>query len=629
MIPERLRTMYERMDTLSRQPWSSYDVPGRWVGGSPAESVRFASAPAYFKHQLERLATLCTAHPGIRPAQEHVVAYSCLVRHVTAWNHGEATSADGWRCEGTIAKLIALLPYLVNLGVGTVALLPIMDRGVLGKKGTHGSPYAVRHPMRLDPTLAEPALGLGVDAEFRTFVDTCHALGIRVLVEVVLRTASIDSDLVAHHPEWFYWVDEDAIATLPRGLEAPVFSADAIATAKHAVERGVYVNLPEPEESYKALFQPPPKSVQRDDQGWLGIGVDRRHRRIPGAFADWPPDDPQPAWSDVTYYRLHDHPRYRYVAYNTIRMFERELDSPEYRQPVLWNVIAQVIPHFVRMYGIDGAMIDMGHALPPDLRRRVISEARHAKSDIILWEENFALEAASARAGYDAVLGYLPFDAVDFVRLASFVHRLAEGDRPVPFLATAESHNTPRSSMERGPAFARAVWAILRLLPGGRPFVLSGVELGEVIPMNTGLGFGAGEQERWTPDDLPLFSHVPLPWLATDGWDATAATVNASIRSTLAGAHLTDHDELIPIVADMCLGYIRKAGELRVGFLVLMSWSHEATTHEVDLPSAVALVAPHDDLVVRRRTLQWKAKPYAFVITTVAFTTASPTKALE
>lgn len=627
MIPERLRTMYERLDALSRQPWSSYDVPGRWVGGLPQETVRFASAPAYFKHQLERLATLCTAHPGLRPVPEHAVAYSCLVRHVTAWNHGETSAVDGWRNEGTMTKLIALLPYLVNLGVGTLALLPIMDRGVLGKKGTHGSPYAVRHPMRLDPTLAEPALGLGVDAEFRTLVDTCHALGIRVLVEVVLRTASIDSDLVAHHPEWFYWVDEAAVASLPRGLEAPAFSPDAILAAKKAVERGVLVNLPEPEESYKALFQPPPKSVQRDDEGWLGIGVDGRRRRIPGAFADWPPNDPQPAWSDVTYYRLHDHPGYRYVAYNTIRMFERELDSPEYRQPVLWNVIAQVIPHFVRLYGIDGAMIDMGHALPPDLRRRVIAEARHAKSDVLLWEENFALDAASSRAGYDAVLGYLPFDAMEKDLLASFVNRLACRDRPVPFLATAESHNTPRSAMERGPAFARAVWSMVRLLPAGRPFMLSGVELGEVTPMNTGLGFQPSEQAQWTPERLPLFSHIPLPWQSTDGWDSDAAWLNATIRSTLAGAHLTDNDELSLIEGESYLGYVRRAGELRMGFLVLMSWRDQACAHEVSLPETVAIVAPHEDVTVSGRSLVWNAGAYGFLVTTVAFTSALPKKA--
>ena len=59
-----------------------------------------------------------------------------------------------------------------------------------------------------------------------------------------------------------------------------------------------------------------------DDGRWVGVLDDGTRVRIPGAFADWPPDDNQPPWTDVTYLRMYDHPDFNYMAYNTIRMYD-------------------------------------------------------------------------------------------------------------------------------------------------------------------------------------------------------------------------------------------------------------------------------------------------------------------
>jgi hypothetical protein len=363
----------------------------------------------------------------------------------------------------------------------------------------------------LDPALAEPALDMRVEDQARFFIELCHLLGMKVVLESVLRTVSIDSDLVGQHPEWFYWVDNDAADRLG-GFRAPTYTSTDIATATAMVESGDLRGLPVPREEYQALFDHMPMRVERDEMGWKGIGPRGKVLRVPGAFADWPPDDPQPAWTDVTYYKLHDHPMFRYMAYNTVRMFERDLDQASYRQTSLWNMISGIIPHYIRMFDIDGAMIDMGHALPPDLRRMIIEQCRRLKGDFLVLEENFALTAASRSAGYDAVMGYLPFDATNGQTLARFVERVASGDIPVRYFATPESHNTPRASARLPVHAGPSVWLFLSLLPHGLPFLHAGMELGEVRPVNTGLGFTEEEISATLETDLALFNDVPLPW---------------------------------------------------------------------------------------------------------------------
>ncbi len=626
MIPERLLRLQQRLEQLMREPWHSYEVPGRWVGS--VSPVTFGGAPHYLHHQLERiLQRIEQPRPSSRSAVSTVV-YNGMVRHITAWQHGPRTEVDGWCSDGSFAKLTALLPYLADAGVTVISLLPILDRGVVGRKGTLGSPYAARHPVRLDPSLAEPALGLGVDEEFRTFVDACHALDVRVVVDVVLRTASIDSDLVPHHPEWFYWVDEQRLDECGGILTAPALAPDDLQRAKDLVEQGILSGLPTPPRSYVDLFTAPPRRVERDERGWLGVGANNRRLRIPGAFADWPPDDPQPAWSDVTYLRLHDHVDFRYMAYNTVRMFERNLERPEYRHALLWNLIAQVIPHFVRVHGVDGAMIDMGHALPADLRHRVIAEARHARADVLLWEENFTLGEASRRAGYDATLGYLPFDAHDNEKLRAFIHRVASGNIPLAYLATPESHNTPRSaSREGGIDRTLCVWTLLRLLPKGIPFLHAGMELGETTPVNTGLGFTTEELDDIDSESLPLFSSAVLPWQGQLTIIDNIAKLNAGITASEWHRHTTDDDVIVPIGKDAAIGYLRYCGTSHHAVLVLTWLTNSAAHVEIEIPDDVETLGISDVVSWNHQQglLDWQAQPYGTLVLAALVTNASRT----
>ena len=589
--------------------WHPYTVPGPWVGS--LDPVTFPSAAAYFLHQLSVIDDVERTRRKRRWSLDHTMVYNCLVRHATSYDHGPGTAEDGWRSTGTFLKMIGLLPYLVQLGVTTVSLLPINEIGVLGRKGTLGSPYAIKHPFHLEQSLAEPAVALSVEDQARTFIELCHALGIKVILEFALRTASVDSDLIGLNPEWFYWVDEGRLEERGGIFRAPSFSEDALRLMKEKVDRGDFKKLPEPDKDYQELFAATPQRVEKDEKGWKGIGPKSRALRIPGAFADWPADDPQPAWTDVTYFRLHDHPHYRYMAYNTLRMYEKELETDQYRAHTLLNTILAVIPYYVRTLNIDGAMIDMGHALPRDLRHRLLKEAKASKPGFVLFEENFKLSKESIDAGYDACIGYLPFDADDPAKLRTFVKRLASNEIPIRYFATPESHNTPRAiTMMDNVDVLFNTWLFLQLLPESIGFLHAGMELADTTPVNTGLRFTHEDHDRWPPERLPLFSDVPLDWDSGAKHARRLADMYRKISSMETFKRLDRHDVIVPIEdRDDIIGFWRYAQDGRTGVLVFHEIQNTSKTIELQMPRDITFVSAQPGITREGHRLEVACEP--------------------
>jgi hypothetical protein len=234
--------------------------------------------------------------------------------------------------------------------------------------------------------------------------------------------------------------------------------------------------------------------------------------RIPGAFADWPPDDPQPPWTDVTYLRMYDHPDFNYLAYNTVRMYDARLARPENTVHALWDAIAGVIPHYQRDFGIDGVMIDMGHALPAALKQRIVQSAREIAPDFAFWDENFVIGQHSVEEGYNAVMGYMVFDLHHPDKLRSFLNRMAHERLPLPFFATPENHNTPRAASHPSALQFVHYALVFSILVPGIPFIHSGYELMEAKPINTGLGFTREMIAANPSATLPLFSEWAFDW---------------------------------------------------------------------------------------------------------------------
>src|SRR5207247_2511855 len=135
----------------------------------------------------------------------------------------------------------------------------------------------------------------------------------------------------------FYWIRENirdrAVGERDETKYGnPVFTNDELRTIREAVEQDKLDHLPPPHEIYRNMFTISPKSesVRKEGGRWMGSLSDGTRMRIPGAFADWPPDDNQPPWGDVTYLKMYDHPDFNYIAYGTIRMYDRRLAQPEH-----------------------------------------------------------------------------------------------------------------------------------------------------------------------------------------------------------------------------------------------------------------------------------------------------------
>ncbi len=523
-----IERIIEALRTQERPLTTPYHVPGLWIDHEhPAPQA--VNPYRFYAERLEAIRAAppqaLTPSPGGGEWTRHAVIYNLFPRVAAAYDHDHdgklalEPSPDGWRETGTLLKSIVLLPYIRSLGVDTVYLLPITTVGQDGKKGALGSPYAIRNPYKLDRNLAEPALPLDVDALFAGFVEAAHRLGMRVVMEFVLRTASKDGDWIGEHPEWFYWIREDvadraAGSADPAAYGPPIFAADELAHIKEKVARGDFTELPPPPAAYRAMFTAPPRPerVRMEGGRWVGELEDGTRVRIPGAFADWPPDDNQPPWTDVTYLRLYDHPDFNYIAYNTIRMYDARLARPENAVADLWESIVGVIPHYQRTFGIDGVMMDMGHALPMPLKQRIVAAARALNPDFAFWDENFTITQKSVDEGYNAVLGYMLFDFHLQHKLREFIERLSRERLPLPFFATAENHNTPRAA-SRPAALEYVHYAlILSALVPGIPFIHNGFELLETKPINTGLGFDEETIRANPAETLPLFSAWALDW---------------------------------------------------------------------------------------------------------------------
>ncbi|HVO41072.1 MAG TPA: hypothetical protein VMT34_00540 [Aggregatilineales bacterium] len=525
-----LAQIIQQLAATHRDLITAYRIPGLWVDGKTIDPVDVNP----FRYYHDRLAAILESEPQPLVAgesggdwSENAIIYNLLPRVSTAFDHDAdkkleiGPCVDGWRETGTLLKSIALLPYIRSMGFNTVHLLPIQAVGQDGKKGTLGSPYAVRDPYRLDENLDEPALGLTAELLFAGFVEAAHRLGLRVTLEFVLRIAARDSDWIRAHPDWFYWIRTDVPdrgrssgTAAQASFGSPIFSAESLYIMKAKVANGDFRELPPPPAAYRAMFvnPPQPEQIAFENGRYIATLDDGTRARVPGAFADWPPDDHQPPWTDVTYLRLYDHPDFNYMAYNTLRMYDARLAQAEHRTQPLWDAIAGIIPYYQREYGIDGVLFDMGHALPLQLKQLIVWLAREINPDFAFWDEDFSISNQSRQEGYNAVVGYWVLGVHEARNLRNNISTMANYRFPIRFFSAPENHNTPRAAARpNGRSYSHYALALAITLPA-IPYILSGFELCETRPINTGLGFSTDEMARLPASELPLFSAWGFDW---------------------------------------------------------------------------------------------------------------------
>ena len=473
------------------------------------------------------------------------VLYSTMIRTSSAWDHDRSYSLDlsnfnGMKETGTFVKTLALLPLLKKMGVDVLYLLPISRFSLKDKKGELGSPYGIANFFELDPNLKDNMTGnqMTLEEEFQALVEACHMLDIKVIIDIIPRTNAVENDLVREHPDWFYWIKaseaseyrvpyvdgiSSTVSPLPEYMEKVYDSKD--------VQRHIKMFQKNPKEQDEELFN---ELLKRD--GNLIEMIEKEYDlKIAPAFSDHI-NDVQPPCTDVTFFRMFmDHPKETrkylknknvnpYILFDTIKS---NLFPGDVRNQELWDTLSNIIPHYQETYGIDGARIDMGHALPKELLKSIIKTARIGDPDFAFIAEELNPENAekAKESGYNIIIGngFWMEPRIWEKKLHKFVY--GAKDIALPQFACAETHDTARiAGRDGGRTLARMVTSLNMLLPNLVPFINSGQEVYETQPMNTGIDCTPQDRFKLPQDDLfygklALFDKYAIHYLNHDRWE--------------------------------------------------------------------------------------------------------------
>jgi cyclomaltodextrinase len=93
--------------------------------------------------------------------------------------------------EGNLNGITQRLDYLHSLGVNVLWLMPINPVGQVQKKGSEGSPYAVRDYYAINPSY-------GTKADLHRLIEEAHRRQMKVIIDIVANHTSFDSVMMAH-----------------------------------------------------------------------------------------------------------------------------------------------------------------------------------------------------------------------------------------------------------------------------------------------------------------------------------------------------------------------------------------------------------------------------------------------
>ncbi len=463
------------------------------------------------------------------------VFYSMMIRTSSAWDHDRNGQLDeinlnGLKETGTFIKTLMILPLLKEMGVNTLYLLPISKYSLRNKKGDLGSPYSVSNFFELDENLKDPLVSdrMTLEEQFQVLIEACHTLNIRVTIDIIPRTNALESDLLISNPEWFYWIKTKNLIDYKPPLIKSIKDETAAPLPKY-MER-VYND--ENVKNHLALFEFDPKT--QNPELWHKLIKEHSKTKesilnlidkyfgltVAPAFSDHI-NDIQPPWSDITFFRMYlDHPSANikylknkdippYILFDTIKanLYPGKIPNIE-----LWEKIAEIIPYYQKTFGIDGARIDMGHALPEKLVKLIIEKAKEIDNSFVFIAEELNPDNASKakKLGYDIIIGNSFSKAHKVYELETHDYMLNTFKLPLLQFALAETHDTPRiASREGGKVLSRFITLMNMFVPNTVPFINSGQEVYELQAMNLGINPRNNELEMLRTDD-PYYGKLAL-----------------------------------------------------------------------------------------------------------------------
>jgi len=591
-LEKQSKNQHELFNYAIPDTWLSFDYKGQQIkvhdGHVLINPYRFYQdliEEVFLKKEQNELKSYFLDHPVEKSLAngdwiKKSSVYSMMVRTTGSYDHDrtgrlEDSNLYHLKDTGTFLKTLAYLPLLKRMGIDVLYMLPIAKYSLKDKKGELGSPYGVSNFYALDEGLKDPMTGdlTNVNDEFKAFVEAAHALDMKVIIDIIPRTNSVNSDLIIDHPDWFYWIDH-------KDLE----------DYRPPMVEGLKTTLPAKKEYFKELFSSPsveehlhkfrknPKEINKDK--WkilvkeyksksnkkeiLDLVQEHFNMTVAPAFSDHI-NDPQPAWSDVTFFRMYlDHPINSQPFLDELGAFEPyilfdvakcSLNPGAKPNMPLWDMLSGIIPFYQTEFGIDGARIDMGHALPVELINMIISKAKAIDPNFCFIAEELDIENAQASIdkGYNMIIGdgFIKEPRVQEGMFNAFAYSAM--NLPSPLFACGETHDTPRLAARPGKdVLAKMLTVFNHFIPNAIPFLNSGQEFFELQPMNTGLDCKPNEAEILPKDDpyfgkLALFDRYNLHYLHPRRWEMIEVIEKASkIRNSLIDSMLNP-DKVYPL----------------------------------------------------------------------------------
>ena len=102
--------------------------------------------------------------------------------------------------KGTFQAVQQDLDRLKELGVDIIYLMPIHEIGIKNRKGTWGSPYAIKDYYSISKDL-------GNKEDFLSLINATHKMGMKIIMDMVFNHTSPDSVMLEKHPAYYFYKD--------------------------------------------------------------------------------------------------------------------------------------------------------------------------------------------------------------------------------------------------------------------------------------------------------------------------------------------------------------------------------------------------------------------------------------
>ena len=151
---------------------------------------------------LMGLVLMGSGYPGAAQAATAVgLAAKPKIHRESPWNSWNSRTlyeinVRHYSAEGTLKAVTQDLTRIKSLGVGTLWLMPIQPLGILGRKGSLGSPYSIRDYTAVNPDM-------GSEEDLRALVNTAHSLDMKVILDWVANHTAWDNTWTLHHRDFF------------------------------------------------------------------------------------------------------------------------------------------------------------------------------------------------------------------------------------------------------------------------------------------------------------------------------------------------------------------------------------------------------------------------------------------